>query len=224
MLKYLFIDFDGVITDTETEVYRRMREWFLEHTGHTLTLEEYAIAAGAWHGDLVDYFQQEYHLPMDAEAFTRFCHSLEGQCLGRLPLMPGVAHWLEDAEKCGIRCAIVSSNRAETIYGRLDFLQLRDYFSFVLTANDVSSLKPAPDLYLKALQQASVTPDEALVIEDSRNGIRAASAAGLRTVAVPCRVTKNYAFAEAWWKMDSLEDASLATVADRLAKEVGGAN
>lgn len=220
MLKYLFIDFDGVITDTEKEVYRLMREWILEHTGHALTLEEYAIAAGAWHVELVNYFRQEYQVDLDEMGFTLFCHTLEERALGRLPLMPGVANWLADAESLGIRCAIVSSNRAKTIYSRLDFLGLRDRFAFVLTADDAVALKPDPDLYLQALQRADVTPHEALVIEDSKNGVRAAAAAGLRALAVPCSVTSGYTFDEAWWKLDSLEDVPLSAVAERFAREV----
>lgn len=219
MLKYLFIDFDGVITDTEKEVYRLMREWILEHTGHALTLEEYAIAAGAWHVELVNYFQREYQIDLDEMGFTRFCHTLEERALSHLPLMPGVARWLEDAASLGIRCAIVSSNRAQTIHSRLDFLGLRDYFAFILTADDATALKPDPDLYLQALQRAEITPKEALVIEDSMNGVRAAAAAGLRALAVPCSVTIGHAFDDAWWKLDSLEEVSLAEVVERFGQE-----
>lgn len=219
MLKYLFMDFDGVITDTETEVYRLMRDWFVERTGHILTLEEYAIAAGAWHVELVNYIKQKYDSTLDEEAFFAFSRSLEERALGRLPLLPGVLRWLEDAEALGVSCAIVSSNLARTIHSRLAYLSIRDRFRFVLTAEDTEALKPAPDLYLKALEKAGVCANEALVIEDSMNGIRAASAAGLSTLAVPCSVTNHYAFPEAWVIAHSLKEVSLASIARRFAEE-----
>ena len=62
----------------------------------------------------------------------------------------------------------------------------------------METLKPAPDLYLKALDVSQVSPKEALVIEDSKNGIIAATAAGLKTLAVPCTVTRSYPFTQAW--------------------------
>lgn len=219
MLKYLFMDFDGVITDTETEVYRLMRDWFVERTGHILTLEEYAIAAGAWHVELVNYIKRKYDSTLDEEAFFAFARSLEERALGHLPLLPGVARWLKDAEALGISCAIVSSNLARTLHSRLAYLSIRDRFRFVLTAEDTKALKPAPDLYLKALEKAGVCANEALVIEDSMNGIRAASAAGLRALAVPCSVTNHYAFPEAWVIAHSLKEVSLASIARRFAEE-----
>ena len=214
MLKYLFMDFDGVITDTETEVYRLMRDWIVERTGHILTLEEYAIAAGAWHVELVNYINRKYDSTLDEEAFFAFARSLEERALGHLPLLPGVARWLEDAKALGISCAM-----ARTIHSRLAYLSIRDRFRFVLTAEDTKALKPAPDLYLKALEKADVHTEEALVIEDSMNGIRAASAAGLRTLAVPCSVTNNYAFPEAWIIAHSLKEVSLASIARRFTEE-----
>lgn len=219
MLKYLFVDFDGILTDTETEVFHRMRSWIAQHTGHSLTLEEYALAAGSWHAHLVDYMKNLYGDDFDSDAFYRFGRTLEGEVLGALPLMPGVRRLLDDAKNLGIRCGIVSSNLARTIQPRLDFLHIRSDFSFVLTAEDVETLKPAPDLYLKALDVSQVSPKEALVIEDSKNGIIAATAAGLKTLAVPCTVTRSYPFTQAWLKVDSLEAISLAEVAERFAKE-----
>ena len=70
-------------------------------------------------------------------------------------------------------------------------LGLLDQFEEVITGDDVAPgrTKPHPDLYLKALETLQLRPDEALVLEDSPNGIKSAHAAGLRVVGVPNPLT-----------------------------------
>lgn len=220
MLKFLFIDFDGVLMDTETEVYKATREWFLEKTGHIVTLEEYALAAGSWHVQFINHLKTNRGLAFSPEEFKTFYEGLEASRLCHLPLMAGVPQLLEDAHRLGIQCAIVSSNLRPTIESRVDILNIRHHFSFILTMEEVSRPKPAPDLFLEALLRSGTTPDEALVIEDSLNGIRSATAAGLRTLAVPSTVTRNYPFNEAWKKVYALDEISLKDLQTAFNRDI----
>jgi putative hydrolase of the HAD superfamily len=85
---------------------------------------------------------------------------------------------------------------------------------FVLTRciDDVAAPKPAPDLFLAAAAGLGVAPGEALVLEDSRNGLLAAMAAGCPCVVVPNRVTAHLDFTGAAAVLASLEDLDLETV------------
>ena len=208
MLNTLLIDFDGVITDTETEVFHRMDAWFHENTGEGITLDEYRLAAGSWHVKFLHYLKEERKLAFDPEDFHAFYHSLEDTCLRDLPLMPGVADWMHSAKAAGCTVAIVSSNRRATLEGRIRQLGIAPLIDFIIAAEDATEPKPAPDLYLLALRRAGVRPDEALVLEDSANGVSAAAAANIRVIAIPCEVTANNSFPEAWKQLSSLADLS----------------
>ncbi len=85
-------------------------------------------------------------------------------------------------------------------------LGLLGEFDFVVTFDDVENAKPAPDIFLKVLERAGVSAENALVLEDSQNGILAAHHAGIRAIAVPNPITKIQDFSLATAVITSLVD------------------
>ena len=83
------------------------------------------------------------------------------------------------------RVAIASSAHAEVIAAALESTGLTDTFEVVVSSDEVAHGKPAPDVYLEVARRLEVAPAAALVVEDSRNGVRAAKAAGMTVVLVP---------------------------------------
>jgi HAD superfamily hydrolase (TIGR01509 family) len=83
------------------------------------------------------------------------------------------------------RVAVASSAHAEVIAAALDSTGLTDIFEVVVSSDEVAHGKPAPDVYLEVARRMAVMPGSALVVEDSRNGVRAARAAGMIVVLVP---------------------------------------
>lgn len=102
----------------------------------------------------------------------------------RVPLKPGAGEFLERMESQGIRMGIATSNSRELAEEALDALHIRNYFSAVITSDEVQQGKPAPDVYLKAAGDLRVHPRECLVFEDIPNGIRAGKRAGMSVCAV----------------------------------------
>ena len=82
-------------------------------------------------------------------------------------------------------CAVASSTRTKYVEKYLEYSGLRDFFSIVIGGEKVSVSKPDPAIFLLAAEQCGVRPEEAVVLEDSENGIRAAHAAGMGTICVP---------------------------------------
>jgi putative hydrolase of the HAD superfamily len=123
------------------------------------------------------------------------------------PLRPGVGALLDTADERGLRRALVSSSSRSWVEPHLVRLGVLDRFPVVLTGDDVTWPKPAPDLYEAALAATGTLPGEVLVFEDSGIGVRAARAAGLRCVALPGSVGIG----------TGLEDADLVLSADELA-------
>lgn len=80
--------------------------------------------------------------------------------------------------------AIASSNDRRIIESLLSYHALRKYFSIILASNDVSRVKPFPDIFLKAADAMNMKPADCIVLEDSLTGVRAARAAGMYVVGV----------------------------------------
>jgi HAD superfamily hydrolase (TIGR01509 family) len=108
---------------------------------------------------------------------------------GRLPPRPGVTRLIAQAQDAGWKLAVASTSAEASVRAILDMAAgpaRAARFDAVLAGDVVARKKPAPDIYLLALERLGVDPANAIVVEDSRNGLEAATAAGLQ-----CLVTVN---------------------------------
>ncbi len=122
--------------------------------------------------------------------------------------LPGVEAWLSALRAAGIPCVIGSSTHLENITTTLDVLGLRDYFTALVTAEDVKRGKPDPEVFLTAAKRIGVEPANGIVFEDALVGVAAAQAAKMRVVAV---TTTNPAelLSHADWVVDRLDELSV---------------
>lgn len=181
----LFLDFDGLICDTERAARRSWEETWAEY-GRTFPDELWQRMAGRSDGEAIALAALAPALGRPADEKLRNRRTRRKRELSeREPLRPGVRELLDAARTQGIPVAVVSSSSAGWVDGHLSRLQVRDRFAFVLTGDQVVRHKPAPDLYLAALARMGVAAKDALALEDSPVGVRAARAAGVRCVAVP---------------------------------------
>ena len=104
--------------------------------------------------------------------------------LPHLKLIEGLAEFLEAARQRNILMAIGSAAIPFNIDFVLDNLRLRNYFSAIVSANDVERSKPDPETYLKAAALLQTAPQHCLVFEDSPKGVEAALNAGMKAVAL----------------------------------------
>ena len=115
---------------------------------------------------------------------------------GPIP-MPGVPEVLERVRAGGYRLALASSAEVRLIQANLTALALGPLFEAVVSGTQVARGKPAPDVFLAVADRLAMAPDRCLVVEDSRNGLLAAKAAGMRCAVVPCAYTRHQDFREA---------------------------
>ena len=138
---------------------------------------------------------------------TRFYSSFVAD--GAVPLRPGVARLLDEALADGCRLGIASTTTAVNIDALLQStLGARglDMFGAIACGDQVRAKKPAPDIYRLALRGLDLPPEHAVAFEDSPNGLRAASAAGLRTVVTPTFWTEGGDFSAASLLLPHLGD------------------
>lgn len=209
--KVLIFDFDGLIIDTEGAEILAWRKEFAK-VGLDLDLDAYIATVGSNGPEL--RFQADLLASQDGETRTseqiweeHIAQSLEDA--GNLPPLPGVLNLLEKAKAKGLLLAIGSSSEAPWITRLSKGLGIYEKFDAIVTFDQVESAKPAPDIYLKVLETLNVKPANALVLEDSYNGVLAAHLAGIRSVAVPTDITRHLDFSLAQEVLDSLEDLDL---------------
>ncbi len=211
MIRALIFDFDGLIIDTESAIYQAWKELYADH-GHPLPVERWAQCVGTDFGA----YDPKAELAMltgkdfDWHAEERLRSTRVYELLATFDCLPGVRELLMEAQAKGIPCSIASSSPIVWIEPWLEKMNLRQYFANISSRDVVEKIKPAPDLFLHAAAALGVQPDEAIIFEDSLNGLLAAHAAGMKCIVVPGPVTKHLHFEGAWQMMDSLASLSLA--------------
>jgi len=209
-LRALIFDFDGLILDTEITLFHAWQEIYHKY-GFSLSMQEWAEFLGHSADPLEPYLALERHLgrPIEREILHSERVKREAELLQAQEALPGVQALILDAKKQAIRLAVASSSDRDWVIKHLTRLNLIHYFDVLKCAEDVLHTKPHPDLYYAALEELGINPDEAIALEDSINGVKAAKAAGIFCVAVPNRITKNVHIDQADLVLDSLLGISL---------------
>jgi HAD superfamily hydrolase (TIGR01509 family) len=220
-IRAFLFDFDGLILDTELASRAGWELLYREH-GHELPPELWATVVGthgAW--DPMEHLEELVGEPLEREALNerRFAHEIA--LIEAEELRPGIAEYLAAARRLGLKRAIVSSATRRWVDMHLERLEEAAGWDAICTADrDGARAKPAPTIYLEALEALGVDADEAVAFEDSPNGVRAAKAAGVFCVAVPNEVTRELGLEEAGADLvlDSLADLPPDRLLARLAE------
>jgi HAD superfamily hydrolase (TIGR01509 family) len=212
----IVFDFDGLILDTELSEYTTVHEVFAEH-GVDLPLAEWQEIVGtADHRHWLVWLEDELGVPFDeavridlrARRLARHHAFIATQAV-----LPGVVALLDQADELGIPAAVASSSTEEWVGGHLQRLGLRHRFSGLRCREHVARTKPAPDLYVAALELlGDPAPPRVVAFEDSRNGCTAAKAAGLHCVVAPNDVTRGQDLAHADLVVASLAEVDLRSI------------
>jgi putative hydrolase of the HAD superfamily len=211
-IKAVIFDFDGTIIDTETIWYQVFEELLKEKFNIELPLEEFAKSIGTTDEGFFQYLEAQTGMKVDSKKINKLAHERFLEKKGILEVREGVVEKLEEARELRLMIGLASSSSREWVEGFLRQFQLWDYFSVIKTREDVVKVKPDPALYLKALEELQVEPQEALAIEDSLNGALAAIEAGMRCIVIPNQVTSFLTFHEKTIRSESFVDFSLKQI------------
>jgi len=231
MIKAILFDVDGTLSETE-EIHRKSFN------------QAFGIHGLTWHWSRADYRKlldvsggkerirfylsahpDDFLLIKHVDQFVRSAHKTKTDIYTRLvedgaaELRPGIRELITRTTRLGIRRAIATTTSLPNVEALLGAAYGRDgmgLFETVCSGDSVPNKKPAPDVYLAALEEMKLRPDECIAIEDSRNGLVAATAAGIPTVVTPGIYTDDQNFDEAMLVTADLT-ASLPDILDEPA-------
>jgi HAD superfamily hydrolase (TIGR01509 family) len=221
VMKAIIFDCDGVLADTERDGHRvafnkafakkgYATEWGVELYGELLEVSggkermKHYFDNYGWPSDVADKDDsiKELH-KLKTDFFLQIIVS------GELPLRPGVARLVDEAIAADVTLAVCSTSHERAVNLVVEKLlgpERKDRFSVILAGDVVSKKKPDPEIYNLASERLGLEPSECVVIEDNRNGLLSAKAAGMYCVITTNGYTKDEDFTEADLVVSELGD------------------
>jgi HAD superfamily hydrolase (TIGR01509 family) len=182
----VIFDLDGVLVDTMSW-WHEIRIAFAASQGRVWTEDDSEACSGCNSREWSIVMRDRLRLADPPEVVER---EIVGRLAARyasetVPVIEGVS---EAVARIAARmpAAVASSSHPTLIWAVLEATGLARHFGAVVSSDEVAAGKPAPDVFLEAARRLGVEPDRCLVVEDSRSGVLAARAAGMRVVLVPC--------------------------------------
>jgi HAD superfamily hydrolase (TIGR01509 family) len=208
--KALIFDMDGVIIDSEPLHLKAYQTVLASYQIHYSEADNRQFL-GRKDSDCAAALVERFQLPLTGLEFLAKKLAITDQLIRmEAQSQPGIMDALKKAMDLGLPCGIASSAALSTIHLVVDSLGIKAFFQSLTSGEEVLHGKPAPDVFLKAAERLKADAANCLVIEDTINGIKAAKAAGMQCVSVPCNTTRYQDHSEADIRLESISQLDLA--------------
>jgi HAD superfamily hydrolase (TIGR01509 family) len=199
-LEALIFDVDGTLADTERDGHRVAFNRAFEEAGLdwewsvALYGKLLAVTGGKERiRHYLEHYNRDFTRPEDLDGFiaglhaSKTAHYTRMLSHGMIPMRNGVKRLLREARQAGLRLAIATTTTPANVSALLQHSLDPDaqrWFEVIAAGDIVPAKKPAPDIYLWALQQMGLSADACIAFEDSHNGVRSASGAKIASILV----------------------------------------
>ena len=178
----LIFDCDGTLADT---MPGHFTAWVraLRAGGGDITEERFYSLAGVTSAAIIEILNNEHGYALDIAGTVEVKEKMYVDALHEIKEITAVAD-IARAYHGKVPIAVASGGLRDVVHATLDIVGLRPLFDVIVTAEDVTHGKPAPDVFLLAAERLGVSPTDCIVYEDGDPGIVAAHAAGMRVIDV----------------------------------------
>ena len=199
MLEAIIFDMDGVLVDSEY-TYFQSKSQILSEAGHEVEDSYHFQFMGTTSDYMWEKMKQEFSLPLSVAEYIQQMTALRQAMIKRdgIRVIPHVQEFVKGLYQAGLKLAVASSSSLAEIKVNLAEIGLSEYFSEVVSTEEVEHSKPAPDVYLATAERIGIMPENCLGIEDTKNGTGAVRNAGMVCVgfANPAFPKQDLAFAD----------------------------
>ncbi len=206
----LLFDVDGTLADTERDGHRvAFNRAFADagldwHWSEELYGKLLAVTGGKERIALyLEQYNTSFEAPGDLKAFIAGLHKAKTSHFtrmlseGRIPLRPGVRRLINEARAAGLKLAVATTTTPENVTALLENALepgATEWFDVIAAGDVVPKKKPAPDIYLHAMERLGIAPEQCIAFEDSHNGVLSSSSAGLKTIVAVNGYTRDETF------------------------------
>lgn len=223
-LRALIFDVDGTLAETEKDGHRVAFNLAFAEKGlpwyWDVDLYGKLVEVGGGKERIryyISHYQPSFTPDQPLEEFIKELHSLKSRYYRQilenhsLPLRIGVRRLIGEARGEGVKLAVASTASEENVTALLETLlpQEKEWFEVIAAGDMVANKKPSPDIYLLALEKLHLPPQQCLAIEDTQQGLKAAVAAGLKTVITVSQYSQGEDFEEAILVLNHLGEPDL---------------
>lgn len=179
----VIFDLDGTLIESE-QVWRDVREVYTKQHGGRWHDGAQGAMMGLRTTEWAHYMHDELKVNVPPETIAQQVITEVAARLQDAPVLPGATEALERLSRDFV-LALATSAALSVAQSVLASTGWKKLFTAVVSADEVPRGKPAPDVYVRALELLHADPAQAAAVEDSANGIRSAHAAGVAVIAIP---------------------------------------
>lgn len=172
---------DGVIVDSQPLHFRVEKE-LLKELGVDITKKEVDSFVGVTEYQMWKTIKEKYNITPSVDEMIKMKLERFLENLDEIPMVENFKEFLLTLHEQSYPVALASSNNKIAIEAIAEKFDLKDYIKVFVSADDVKRGKPDPEIFLTAAEKLGIPPASCLVIEDARNGVKAAKAAGMRCI------------------------------------------
>lgn len=186
MIKAVIFDMDGLMIDSERVTFEGYQH-VLAKENLTMSEEKYKTLLGKPVKAVHDLFKEDYGPQYDVDQIIKDVHAYIAKRFETegVPLKPGLVELLKYLKENNYKTIIATSSHRNRVDLIVKQAQIDQYFDDSICGDEVTKGKPNPEVFLKACQKLQVSPQDALVLEDSESGINAAYNADIKVIGIP---------------------------------------
>ena len=184
MIQTVIFDMDGVIIDSES-VYFKIDKQMFDELNIAVSFEEQCSYVGTSSQNMWDSIIRKHSLTDQPDMLMRKEYNLYMEHLANandLQPIEGVRELINNLHEHNFKLVLASSSRMEAIDIVLNKFKLSEFFTIKVSGSELTHSKPHPEIFQRAAELIKSEPKECIVIEDSKNGVTAAKAAGMKCI------------------------------------------
>ena len=180
-MKGVIFDMDGVIIDS-VPIHIKLEKELLEECGGDYSKIKHEDFMGTTDTHMWSTFKELFKIELSVEELINMKRERFIENLQQIPLVDNVLDFMTSLRKIGCKLGLASSNNERAVEAVKNRFGLEKFIDVFINGEAVSKGKPHPEIFLTAAKQMGLKPEDCLVIEDTRNGVLAAKAAGMKCI------------------------------------------